>query len=559
MDFDKTVKELLFSMCGYLASVQEEDGGFGCEACGFEHGRADNAVYSFVCMYSHTKERIWLDRTEKLLGFRTKLENEDGSVSNDFQSPWKGITVFSALWMYKTLDCFGEILPENLYSHIENCFVRSAEWVHGNIVRGFRANINYYCASAAVNAMYGKRYGNTEYIQQAEELLSYCMGLFTENGILCGEGQPHDHRTSGGCVPADIGYIAEESVPCLTDAAEILGDAETMKKLAAASTRLLEFMLPDGAWDNSFGSRNNKWTYYGSRTSSGCISAFLKLSEYSPVLREAAFRNLSLIGKCTVDGALYGGPEYKANGQRPCSHHTFSHSAVLAEASVLPHGDYGRPALPCDSSEDRVRFFREINTYKVYSGKWIATVTAGDYNTYTWKNGAAHASGGTLSMLYHRDYGPVIAGSVSEYIITEKNNMQIPAGVMRHSPLLPRVQYEIDGKIYSTALSFDCEMKQPHGKNTVIEVSVKPQNDEHECMPANASVKFTYEFGEELKISVDSENLPSDAVFILPVVSSSGAAIRGSWKSCGKIFFLTGGFSADEYVFYAAHAEISVR
>lgn len=27
----------------------------------------------------------------------------------------------------------------------------------------------------------------------------------------------------------------------------------------------LEFMLPDGAWDNSWGTRSFKWTYWGGR------------------------------------------------------------------------------------------------------------------------------------------------------------------------------------------------------------------------------------------------------------------------------------------------------
>ena len=32
--------------------------------------------------------------------------------------------------------------------------------------------------------------------------------------------------------------------------------------------------LPDGAWDNSFGTRNYKWSYRGSRTSDGCAAGY---------------------------------------------------------------------------------------------------------------------------------------------------------------------------------------------------------------------------------------------------------------------------------------------
>ena len=36
----------------------------------------------------------------------------------------------------------------------------------------------------------------------------------------------------------------------------------------------LAFLLPDGGLDNSMGSRSCKWTYWGSRTSDGCLAAF---------------------------------------------------------------------------------------------------------------------------------------------------------------------------------------------------------------------------------------------------------------------------------------------
>ena len=49
-------------------------------------------------------------------------------------------------------------------------------------------------------------------------------------------------------------------------------DARLARLAVATSLRAhLEFMLPDGAWDNSWGTRNYKWTYWGSRTSDGTV------------------------------------------------------------------------------------------------------------------------------------------------------------------------------------------------------------------------------------------------------------------------------------------------
>lgn len=558
------LKSTLISMCGYLASVQSEDGGFSCEACGFEHGRADNAVFPFLCTYSLTGDPVWLTRAEKLLDFREKLENEDGSVANDFESPWKGITVFSAIGLYKSLSYFGQLIPSALYERIKERFIRSAKWVHENVRPGFRANVNYYCAAAAVNAMYGKTFSDGAYLESAVSLLSYCMNLFTENGILRGEGQPHGFSTPSGCVPADIGYIAGESIPCLTDAASVLGDTQTLRLLADYSAGLLEFMLPDGAWDNSFGSRNNKWTYYGSRTSTGCTGAFFALSRFRPELAAAAMRSLSLISGCSEGGALYGGPEYFLHRQKPCVHHTFSHASGIADA--VASGAVCVPcslSLPCDRPQNRILFFKEINTYKIYCGNWIATVTGNDYSTYTKANGASHASGGTLSMLYHRVRGPVIAGAVSEYKRTETNNMQIPSGSVPHRTLLPGLSITAGGKYFSTAQCFtpDITVSENTGEKYAFSVLVKtrPETSEGEPLPGADYSCFEYRFSEtEVRITSHGVSAPGEARYVLPVISRSGASVRGEYSGREKIFFLTPGFGADEYSFPAENVDITI-
>lgn len=109
-----------------------------------------------------------------------------------------------------------------------------------------------------------------------------------ENGLLYGEGQPAEHVTKRGCRPVDIGYNAEESIPSLILYAKTVGDSKLTEKLKEILRKLLVFMLPDGAWDNSFGTRNYKWTYWGSRTSDGCQSAYGIWGDEEPVFHEAA-------------------------------------------------------------------------------------------------------------------------------------------------------------------------------------------------------------------------------------------------------------------------------
>ena len=545
---------LLRQWCEYLLSRQRADGGFDCEACDTVHGRADNAVFPFVYMYAKTGDGRFADAVRGLLRFRKLLSHSDGSVQNDFNTDWKGITAFSAIGFFNALHYFGGVLPVDIKKELESRLSGAGEWVYRNIKEGFKANINYYAAACAVNAMCGEYFGKAEYTARSRELLSYCLSCFTENGLISGEGQPHKFRTEKGCAPIDIGYYFEESLPCLVSAAHILGDGAALEKLTAYAKMLLEFLLPDGGLDNSFGSRSNKWTYYGSRTSDGCLAAFALLGKKDPVFYEAAKRQLALLKKCTAEGALYGGPQYKAAGQKPCIHHTFCHAAALAGALCIGiPSDLPSAALPCDGNELFYKYYPELDTYRIHAGAFIATLTAYDYKTYTYKNGAAHCSGGTLSLLYKKDTGPVIAGSVYEYRLTEINNMQKPVGSIAHRSLAMRAEAELDGEFFATCLDGGAKITVSEGGGRLIfRVRSRFVNTDgaYFCENDGFFADFTYEFSQNgVKISIQPSERSGSAGFILPVVKSSVEIKTANPYKKTDIFFLTGGFCADEYEF----------
>ena len=548
---------LLIEWCDALLREQitekesEFFGGFRCESCGFIHGRADNAIYPLVYAYSLTGKEGYLAAAERLLTFRQKLTKASGAVQNDFTSPWEGITAFSAIGLLKTLLYFGEKLPLPLKKKIEECAVASARWVHENMVIGFPAYINYYCAASLVNALYAEYSHEAAYAKRAEELLAYCLALFTENGLLAGEGKPHDDRSPKGCLPIDIGYIAEESLPCLLHAAALLKNEAALSALTKHALQLLDFFLPDGGWDNSFGVRNNKWTYYGSRTSDGCIGAFALLAKREPLFAEAADRAYYLLRKCTVNGKLQGGPQYAENGQAPCIHHTFCHACALADAL---HEGISEPAthdaLPSDEETVGFRYYPELNTYKIRAGRYLATLTGYDYVTHHYAHGAAHASGGTLSLLYKKETGALIAGSVYDYKRTEPNNMQAPVGKKKHSSLLPRAEYEKEGVKYATCLDLDPEITVQKADDAVTACvrakffSAEEQRAEDDALRAT----FLYRFAPE-GIAITVKKLREGVRFVLPILENSGEIKTNNRFEKQPIFFLTGGFSADEYTF----------
>lgn len=559
-------EKLLKSWCDSIVSHQltaenlPHRGGILCDACTCIHGRADNAIFPLAYVYKMTGDKKYLDAIYLLMDFRNDVSAPDGSAYNDANNAWKATTTFSVIEFYKTLVQFRDDLPKDLTDRFEQAVKSGAEWIYENVVPGFYANINYYAASAASMAMCGKFFGDEKYTELAKTMLAYCMEHFTENGILLGEGHPHNGKSPRGCGPIDIGYDIEESVPCLVDAAETLGDIKTLKRLASYTAKFCDFILPDGGIDNTFGTRNNKWTYYGSRTSDGAVAALLTLSKYEPCLAEAALRTAEQYGKCTDDGMLYGGPHYKKLGQKPCIHHTFCHAAGLADALLLGLGDdIPRRNLPIDSTENTVKFYPELNTYKLGTKKWLATVTGYDYALNN--RSAMHTSGGMVSMLYSREKGPVIMGSTYEYRLAEPLNMQLPMGSIRHSSLIMRLEYTENGVKYVTCLDPDSEISIGEDSGVItanvlshfVNVLLKRPNRDVE-------VRLTYIFGDEVKIRISLSEPVDNVKFILPVVADSAEVISDREYEKEQIYYLSGGFSADEYKFDKADGlEVTIK
>ena len=110
--------------------------------------------------------------------------------------------------------------------------------------------------------------------------------------------------TAKGCRPVDIGYNLEESLPGLLQYARARENTAVLAQVHELFRAHAAFLLPDGGMDNSFGTRNFKWTYWGSRTSEGGAYALAWLGQTDPALQSAAARELALWEKISQNGSL---------------------------------------------------------------------------------------------------------------------------------------------------------------------------------------------------------------------------------------------------------------
>jgi len=515
-------------------------GGLLCPACVLIHGRCGDAVYPLLRM-AHSSGEAKYVRAAILVHewSQAQVSRPDGSWVNDVTlSTWQGITVFHSIALAEALEHHGEVLDAATRARWKDRLAAAAKFLDGFITIE-TGNVNYPVTSTLAFQLCGRVLGDSHYFDRARALAQEVMGQFTPDGLLFGEGHPLKGVSPKGCRPVDIGYNVEESLPSLALYSLLAEDKPVQEQVIAAMKTHMEFMLPDGAWDNSFGTRNYKWSWWGSRTSDGCESGFVLMSQFDPRFREVARRNLELMAACTHNGLLYGGPGYFAHGDLPCIHHTFTHSKALAttlDRGTFPADAQERPRLPRDEAYG-LKSFPPVATKLAAVGPWRATVTEYDWE-YTehvqpgaGNLGGGHVSGGALSMLYHETIGPILTASMTEYLMVEiANQQQYRDG--RHMDLTPRVEYisATGGERYTNLNDFKAVLTARQAANGIVfNAQGRMLTASRKPVPAaeilyNVTYRLS-EAGVEIAASVSGE-APGTLKLMLPVIAHDGDRVE---------------------------------
>lgn len=503
-------------------------GGLACPACALIHGRCGDAVYPLLRMAHSSGDSKYVEAAKRVHEWSEQtVSRGDGSWVNDVTlSSWKGITVFRAIALAEALKHHGSLLDANTRTQWTERLAKAAKFLDGFITIE-TGNINYPVTASYAFVICGDVLSEPRYRDRARDLAHTSLEYFTSNGLLFGEGHPLQAITRKKCRPVDLGYNVEESLPALALYALATNDKPVLDQVVASLRAHLEFMLPDGSWDNSWGSRNYKWTWWGSRTSDGCHPAFVLLAQHEPAFREAAWRNLELMAACTHNGLLYGGPHYFEHGDLPCVHHTFTHAKALATVLDLSSNPepVQRTAIPRDEPTYTVKPFPEIGTYLVSIGDWRATVTEYDfeYVERVQAGGASpgHASGGALSLLFHRRLGPIIAASMTEYRAIEISNQQAHKDYP-HMPLTPRIELTAGGQSYTSLSDFEAVVQVTYTTDDIkFDAKGRLLSSSGAAVPnAEAHYNLGYRMTENKIELVGSIDSAAPVRFILPIVSS---------------------------------------
>jgi hypothetical protein len=499
-------------------------GGIMSPAYARVEGRCGDAVYPLMFMAGKTGDQRYLDGAVRVMQWsENNVFFPDGSVVNDVSvSDWRGITVQSAICLAEALLHYSFLLDEHIRQRWTTRLNLTANYLYETITIDF-ANINYPACCSYAMVLLGHVLDDKKYTTRGQELAHQVLPYFTaKDKLLYGEGKPRHATSPKGCLTMDIGYNVEESLPALVLYAVHQNDATVREMLIESLKSHLQFMLPDGAWDNSMGTRNYKWTYWGTRNAEGCQPAYALLADRDPAFLEAAYRNARLLKECTHDGLLYAGPHNFTHGELPSVHHTFCHAKALA--TIL---DIGIPEPPVKTDriprdlEKGVIEMLDMQTWLISKGPWRATITG--YDQLYIPN--SHASGGALTLLWHEKVGPVCASSTTDYKLIEPTNMQMDKDPHSMS-LTPRLEFRSDGRRFSNIQDAAAviDWHERDGGITVKSTGSLVDGGQKSPNGLKAEFKVHYFFDKDLcqiMAEVDMEKKSGELLFILPIISEN--------------------------------------
>lgn len=505
MSLKTQVYDLMKSWCDTLLETQLDmpsqpllDGAILCPCCALVHGRCADMILPLVLLYKETGEERYFTAAKKLIDWTEhNLLTEHDDYRNDLANRWKGTNIFSSLAIGETLHRFGDVLDKETYNKWDNIFRRRANAAIG-FCEKVNPHINYNAGAAAMFAFAYNYTGEQKFLEQALKHEKFCREHFDEQGLFFGEGKPLDGITKKGCRFIDMGYNLEESIPLLVMHSVWLNDVEKIDYYTKRAIDHIGFMLPDGAVDNSWGTRQNKWTYWGSRTSDGMHEGLVYIADRNPVIAKAVRKNFELLRDCTSEGRLYGGPMYKSANEQACVHHAFDHAKSLA----IFYLEMGNEFEDCENAVlpreiEGVKAYQNGYLYTVTRGDFVATVNACDTHIYS----GSETGGGAISMLWNKDYGAIMAATPNDFVTTEPLNMQIQRNVDKEICQTAR----INGSDLDKTVELTCD-----------DYTITAHSDKN-------GFKIKYDFtGDTVKISVTSN---TDTEYVLPIVSRGGDSV----------------------------------
>ena len=424
------------------------------------HSRAAEAVYPLSVAYKHTQDERYKAAAIALGNWLVGIQQDDGAWGENWpgHDGWNGTTADQLISLAGALDLLGESITASDRQAWDQAISRAADFSLDRFGPG-RSNINYI-PTAAVGLVLAHRAAaspSDAWLEKAEELIAYIASQVNEDNLIVGEGKG-----------VDLGYNIAQSIGFLAWYGILMERPETVDLAASLLKTHQHFMYPNGAIDNSWGTRSFKWTLEsGTKTAPGVHFTFGLLADRDPSIHRGALLALEWLQEQSLDAenrVVYGPHAYlHENSNPPSNYGTFARAQSIATA--IEYAPVVTGVAPIRAEQRNwVKHFPTTQTAVLRTGQVMATLSAYANNKRYPLETAVR--GGSATVVWFDGYGDngfLQVSSPTEYNRIEQRHM--PDGI-DPLPLTPRI--ETAGEVYATNLfDPDADLAVAHTPDTI--------------------------------------------------------------------------------------------
>jgi len=396
------------------------------------HSRGAEAVYPFAVAFKHSQNAKYADAAVLLGNWLTTIQNAAGGWIEEWPSTggWDGTTADQLISMAGAYTILKARLTTQENARWVDSITKSADFVQATFPRN---NINYTPTGAVALVMASKAVPapKASWLTKAASLMDTTLQSINTDNFITGEG-------SG----VDLGYNIAQSIGYIAMYGLILPSATHVDRAASLLKTHEYFMYPNGAIDNSWGTRTYKWTLEsGTKTAPGVYFSFALLADKDPTFQRGAQLALAFLRDQSENakGWVAYGPHASrhATSDPPSNYSTFARAQSIATAIELGPSAVATAPIWADG-KNWFKYFPTVSTGVLRTDKIMATLSAyGQIGTYARET---LVRGGSVSALWFEGYGPtgfLQVSSQTVYTRVEALHMPIEAALL---PLTPRIE-----------------------------------------------------------------------------------------------------------------------
>ncbi|MEE4217831.1 MAG: hypothetical protein V2I48_09490 [Xanthomonadales bacterium] len=397
------------------------------------HSRAAEAVYPLAVAYKYSRDPKYRLAAVALGNWLVGLQQDNGAWGEDWpgHDGWNGTTADQLISLAGALELLRAELAADEQQAWDNAISMAADFSMERFPG--TSNINY-TPTAAVGLVLAHRAVDSpkdEWLNKAERLIAHVSARVNEDNFIVGEGKG-----------VDLGYNIAQSIGFIAWYGILQDDPEAVDLAASLLKTHLYFMYPNGAIDNSWGTRSFKWTLEsGSKTAPGVHFTFGLLADRDPAISRGAVLALDWLENHALDAenrVVYGPHAYlHANSNPPSNYLTFARAQSIATAVEYGPKPVQTGPIPAEKY-NWVRFFPTTETAVLRTERVMATLSSYANNLRYPLETAVR--GGSTTVVWFDGYGPdgfLQLSSQTEYRRIETRHM--PRGI-DPLPLTPRIE-----------------------------------------------------------------------------------------------------------------------